>query len=278
CAGDEGDPAQVQGRPPEAERRADEVLQGEPHQPGRVLPAARRAAAGLLRALPRAPALQALPGAGRRPLVAPHRSGHHREGELALVRLPADRGLRPEPGLLELVHVGLDGPDAADPDDVHHADLPADVRAAIPRRARPLLGDDEPLDGRAGPRHPAARAEDAAAAAVRPEADLENPADGAEGRRQGARACPRRCAEAARFQVLEEGNRGLLWVGSSPARVVATAEAGAVEQSPPIDESELAARLRELLTHVTAAIGLCCRIEIEESADTIAAVCSAGDL
>ena len=83
---------------------------------------------------------------------------------------------------------------------------------------------------------------------------------------------------AVRFQVLEEGNRGLLGVGYSPARVVATAAAAAAEAAPPIDESDLAAHLRELLTQVTTAIGLRCRIEIEESAEAITAVCSAPDL
>jgi spoIIIJ-associated protein len=83
---------------------------------------------------------------------------------------------------------------------------------------------------------------------------------------------------AVRFQVLEEGNRGLLGVGSSPARVVATAVEAEAEAAPPIDESDLAAHLRELLTQVTSAIGLRCRIEIEESAEAITAVCSAPDL
>ena len=50
-AADEGDPAEVQGRPPEAQRRADEVLQGEQHQPGVVVPAARRAVPDLHRPL-----------------------------------------------------------------------------------------------------------------------------------------------------------------------------------------------------------------------------------
>ena len=83
---------------------------------------------------------------------------------------------------------------------------------------------------------------------------------------------------AVRFQVLEEGNRGLLGVGYSPARVVATAELGAAPKAAPIDESEAAAHLRDLLTHVTAAIGLRCRIDIDESDEAIAAVCSGGDL
>jgi spoIIIJ-associated protein len=83
---------------------------------------------------------------------------------------------------------------------------------------------------------------------------------------------------AVRFQVLEEGNRGLLGVGYSPARVVATAEAGETRDAEHVDESELAAHLRALLTHITVAIGLHCRIEIEETAESISAVCSGGDL
>jgi spoIIIJ-associated protein len=83
---------------------------------------------------------------------------------------------------------------------------------------------------------------------------------------------------AVRFQVLEEGNRGLLGVGYSPARVVATAEAGDGGEAEQVDESDLAAHLRALLTHVTVAIGLRCRIEIEETDESIVALCSGGDL
>ena len=89
---------------------------------------------------------------------------------------------------------------------------------------------------------------------------------------------PRLDKAAVRFQVLEEGNRGFLGVGYSPARVIATAEGSAPPPETPVDESDLAAQLRALVTHVTAAIGLRCRVEIDESDDTIKAVCSAGDL
>ena len=75
-AGDEGDPAEVQGRPHEAERGADEVLQGEPHQPGRVVPAAARAVPGLHRALLHA---QEQHEAHHR-LVAARRPEHRRQG------------------------------------------------------------------------------------------------------------------------------------------------------------------------------------------------------
>jgi spoIIIJ-associated protein len=83
---------------------------------------------------------------------------------------------------------------------------------------------------------------------------------------------------AVRFQVLEEGNRGLLGVGYSPARVVATAEGSATPPEASVDESELAAHLRAVLTQVTTALGLRCRIEIEEADDVITGVCSGGNL
>lgn len=83
---------------------------------------------------------------------------------------------------------------------------------------------------------------------------------------------------AVRFQVLEEGHRGLLGVGSSPARVVATAAVAAVPEREALDESDVSAHLREVLEHVTAAIGLRCRIDIRESDEAIVATCSGGDL
>jgi spoIIIJ-associated protein len=85
---------------------------------------------------------------------------------------------------------------------------------------------------------------------------------------------------AVRFQVLSEGHRGLLGVGYTPARVMATAAEGVAVPSPPagVDESETARRLRALVTQVTAAIGVRCRIEIDESENAIEVMCSGDDL
>jgi len=84
---------------------------------------------------------------------------------------------------------------------------------------------------------------------------------------------------SVRFQVLSEGERGLLGVGYTPARVVATAGDGAAAEPPEArDESEPAAKLREVLEHVAAAIGVRCRIEIEETADALEATCFGDDL
>src|SRR6185437_17117485 len=70
-AADEGAPEEVQARPPEAERGADEVLPGEQHQPGRLVPADAPTATGLHRPLLHAQELRVeLPcGSERGPLV-----------------------------------------------------------------------------------------------------------------------------------------------------------------------------------------------------------------
>ena len=81
---------------------------------------------------------------------------------------------------------------------------------------------------------------------------------------------------AVRFQVVFEGERGLLGVGYAPARVIAT-----VAQEPlpvPRDESRLAARVRELLEHITTELGIRCRIELSEDEQTIVAGCSGREL
>ncbi len=85
---------------------------------------------------------------------------------------------------------------------------------------------------------------------------------------------------AVRFQVLSEGERGLLGVGYTPARVMATAPEGVplVEGPADPDESETARRLRGLVTQVAAAIGVHCRVEVHESDSAIEVTCSGDEL
>jgi spoIIIJ-associated protein len=84
---------------------------------------------------------------------------------------------------------------------------------------------------------------------------------------------------AVRFQVQSEGERGLLGVGYSPARVLATVEVeGAAAVREAVDESPEAARVRALLEHVAAAIGVRCRIDVDETDEQLRATCSGGDL
>jgi spoIIIJ-associated protein len=81
---------------------------------------------------------------------------------------------------------------------------------------------------------------------------------------------------AVQFQVVSEGERGLLGVGYAPARVIATApEAAPVA---PGDESALAGLVRELVERITDGLGLHCRIEVIESDEAIVASCSGRDL
>jgi spoIIIJ-associated protein len=82
---------------------------------------------------------------------------------------------------------------------------------------------------------------------------------------------------AVRFQVVSEGERGLLGVGYAPARVVALVDEEATQASTDGD-SELAADVRDLLERITAGIGVRCRIDILEDAETITAVCSGSNL
>jgi spoIIIJ-associated protein len=81
---------------------------------------------------------------------------------------------------------------------------------------------------------------------------------------------------AVHFEVVSEGERGLLGVGYSPARVVAIAPAAAVTAAV-IDESELASDVRGLLARVTSALGVDAHIDVREDDERVTATCSAGD-
>ena len=70
---------------------------------------------------------------------------------------------------------------------------------------------------------------------------------------------------AVRFQVVAEGERGILGVGYSPARVVATVESdGSCRIDAAQEESEPAALVRDVITTITSALGICCRVDIVE--------------
>jgi len=87
--------------------------------------------------------------------------------------------------------------------------------------------------------------------------------------------------EAVRFQVVSEGERGLLGVGYAPARVIAVADAEAVSEPPPaepVDDSEQAAEVREVVERILDAIGVQARIDITETGETLTATIVAREL
>src|SRR5579884_1887972 len=87
---------------------------------------------------------------------------------------------------------------------------------------------------------------------------------------------------AVRFEVVSEGERGLLGVGYEPARVVALLPADALGETPSPgardDESELAADVRALVERIVGAMGIHGRVETFETDDTVAATVTGGEL
>jgi spoIIIJ-associated protein len=77
-----------------------------------------------------------------------------------------------------------------------------------------------------------------------------------------------------RFQVISEGERGLLGVGYTPARVIARIENGATSAQVGGEATEA----RELVTRVTDTLGLRCRVDVVEDGETITVTCSGSDL
>jgi spoIIIJ-associated protein len=83
---------------------------------------------------------------------------------------------------------------------------------------------------------------------------------------------------AVRFQVVSEGERGILGVGYTPARVVAMVDSEGAPDETGADESEPAQLVREVITTITSSLGLNCRIDIAEQDDSILVTCSGRDL
>ncbi len=89
--------------------------------------------------------------------------------------------------------------------------------------------------------------------------------------------------DSVRFEVVTEGERGLLGVGYTPARVIAAADAPAAravrpsaEMSEDLDDDELA--VRELLERVAAAVSATCTVTITSKDDQLMATLGGADL
>ena len=82
-----------------------------------------------------------------------------------------------------------------------------------------------------------------------------------------------------RFQIVSEGERGLLGVGYTPARVIAAADAPAAPEPLESDSdlSEVAVRVRALVEQVVTAIGTGSQVAVRETDDEITVACAGGD-
>jgi spoIIIJ-associated protein len=80
---------------------------------------------------------------------------------------------------------------------------------------------------------------------------------------------------AVRFQVLSEGERGLLGVGYSPARVMAVLDDDA---APAEDEGPLHEAVRSLLERVVSGIGVDARVSFRTEEDALVATLAGDDL
>jgi spoIIIJ-associated protein len=89
---------------------------------------------------------------------------------------------------------------------------------------------------------------------------------------------PRLDKSAVQFEVVSEGERGLLGVGYEPARVVAHVPADALEVVHFDDDSEAAADARGLAQRIMDAIGVEGRADVREDDDVITVTFSGADV
>ena len=86
--------------------------------------------------------------------------------------------------------------------------------------------------------------------------------------------------ESIRFQVVSEGERGLLGVGYEPASVIATAEVAALSdvETTDDDDASQADLVRELLERTIAASGVAATVQIDDAGPDIVATLAGPDL
>jgi predicted RNA-binding protein Jag len=82
-----------------------------------------------------------------------------------------------------------------------------------------------------------------------------------------------------RFQVISEGKRGLLGVGYTPARVIATVAEEVLDETPEEGaDTEIAALVRDVLERIGRELGLSARVVVTEDEEGVQASFSGGDL
>jgi len=82
---------------------------------------------------------------------------------------------------------------------------------------------------------------------------------------------------AVRFEVVTEGERGLLGVGYAPARVLASVPEDALDAAES-DTSQLAGEVRMLVGRIIAALGVDGRLDVREDDAAITVTCSGADV
>jgi spoIIIJ-associated protein len=84
---------------------------------------------------------------------------------------------------------------------------------------------------------------------------------------------------AVRFEVVSEGERGLLGVGYKPARVVAHLPEDAAEAATAVEaEGGQAAEARSLVARIVTTLGIEARVEAREDDEAIVVTCSGEDV
>jgi spoIIIJ-associated protein len=83
---------------------------------------------------------------------------------------------------------------------------------------------------------------------------------------------------AVRFEVVSEGERGLLGVGYEPARVMAHAPAEALDAIAPVDASEAAADARALAQRIMDVVGVEGRADVREDDASITVTYGGADV
>ena len=105
--------------------------------------------------------------------------------------------------------------------------------------------------------------------------------------RELERRFPGLARDSVTFQVISEGQRGLLGVGTSPARVVASFDPSTLPPPAPAPPAERpsgggdsgpAALVHDLLAEIARALGAECRIDVEERDGSIAASVTGPDV
>jgi spoIIIJ-associated protein len=79
---------------------------------------------------------------------------------------------------------------------------------------------------------------------------------------------------SVRFQVVSEGERGLLGVGYAPARVIASLD----EPPEPLEETDDARQAREVVETIVDALGVRCRVDVRDEGEAVTVTCTGSDL